>query len=76
MKRFWLLFVLVACVVSAVFAWLWSSQRVGNDDAFENVAGKTLTLTQEQQSPRVDPTELQETPQRAKHPNGGDRNGR
>ena len=65
MKRFWFFFVLVACVVSAVFAWLWSSQRVGSDYGFENVAGKTLTLTQERQSPRVDPTELQETPQRA-----------
>ena len=63
MKRFWLLFVLVACVVSAVFAWLWSSQRVGSDYAFEKIDG--ATLTQERQSPRVDPTELQETPLRA-----------
>ena len=65
MKRFWFFFVLVACVVSAVFAWLWSSQRVGNDYAFEKIDGKTLTLTQERQSSRVDSTELQETPQRA-----------
>ena len=62
MKRFWLFFVLVACVVSAVFAWLWSSQGVGN--RFENVADKE-TLGLEHQSPRVEQTELRETSQRA-----------
>lgn len=61
MKRFWLFFVLVACVVSAVFAWLWSHQGVGN--RLENVPDRTLEL--KHQSPRVEQTVLQETPQRA-----------
>ena len=61
MKRFWLFFVSVACVVSAVFAWLWSSRSVV-DKGFE-VADRTFAL--EHQSPRVEQTELQETPQRA-----------
>lgn len=61
MKRFWLFFVLVACVVSAVFAWLWSSRSVV-DKGFE-VADRTFAL--EHQSSRVEQTELQETAQRA-----------